>query len=162
LSACQTRGVPPDLARHASALATVRAFAEQSGADRVVVLLDDGRGAAFCSSVGRADRSRSRTARGAAGRARGDRRRGVFADRDPARRAPSAMTADPETGEIHAPLGVVASLADGVLALARALGGRSLATAEFPTRDAGPELTIAAATARDRGGRRGPALRAVI
>ena len=137
--------MPPDLARHASALATVRAFAEQSGADRVVVLLDDGAGRGLLLECGPG---------GPIEVTDGDEVLLVAPEATaavaslpieiPRAAPPSAMTADPETGEIHAPLGVVASLADGVLALARALGGRSLATAEFPTRDAGPELTIAA------------------
>jgi hypothetical protein len=56
----------------------------------------------------------------------------------------TALQADPETGELAAPIGAVAHLADAVLALARAFGGRSVASAEFPTRDPALPLTIAA------------------
>ena len=63
----------------------------------------------------------------------------------------SALSADPETGELAAPLGSVQLLADSVLALARALGGRSVATATFATRD--PELPLTRRRARGRAGR---------
>ena len=53
------------------------------------------------------------------------------------------MAADPETGELAAPLGSVQLLADSVLALARAFGGRSVATATFATRDPALPLTVA-------------------
>jgi hypothetical protein len=56
----------------------------------------------------------------------------------------SALQADAETGELAAPLGAVAHLADAVLALAGAFGGRSVATADFATRDPAVPLTIAA------------------
>ena len=56
----------------------------------------------------------------------------------------SALSADPEAGELAAPIGSVQLLADSVLALARALGGRSVATATFATRDADMPLTVAA------------------
>ena len=56
----------------------------------------------------------------------------------------SALSADPETGELAAPLGSVQLLADSVLALARALGGRSVATATFADARPGPPLTVAA------------------
>ena len=56
----------------------------------------------------------------------------------------SALSADPEAGELAAPIGSVQLLADSVLALARALGGRSVATATFATRDPDMPLTVAA------------------
>jgi hypothetical protein len=56
----------------------------------------------------------------------------------------TALTVDPETGELAAPIGVLASMAGAVLALAGAFGGRSVATAEFATRDADRPLAIAA------------------
>jgi hypothetical protein len=56
----------------------------------------------------------------------------------------SALSADPETGELSAPLGGVRLLVDSVLALAGALGGRSVATATFPTRNPATPLTVAA------------------
>src|SRR3954454_4421010 len=51
---------------------------------------------------------------------------------------------DPETGELEAPLGTVQNLARGVLALATAFGGRSVASVDFPTRDPALPMTIAA------------------
>lgn len=57
---------------------------------------------------------------------------------------PSAVGIDVEHGKLEAPLGTVAHLAEVVLALARTGGGRSVATAEFPTRDPDLSLTIAA------------------
>ena len=56
---------------------------------------------------------------------------------------PTALVIDAESGELEAPLGVIANLARGVLALASAFGGRSVATAEFATRDPGTPITIA-------------------
>ena len=54
------------------------------------------------------------------------------------------MSIDPETGELEAPLGAVANLARAVLDLARAFGGRSVATADFASRDPQLPFTIAA------------------
>jgi hypothetical protein len=52
----------------------------------------------------------------------------------------SSIRADPETGELAAPIGTIANLGYGVLGLARAFGGRSVASADFATHD--PELPI--------------------
>lgn len=57
---------------------------------------------------------------------------------------PTSVGLDLEQGEILAPMGVVAGLVEEVLALARALGGRSVASADFPTRDPALPLTVAA------------------
>ena len=74
---------------------------------------------------------------------------------------PTALTIDPDTGELEAPLGAVANLGRAVLGLASAFGGRSVATAEFATRD--PATADHDRRARGRaaraGGRR-PAVRA--
>jgi len=56
----------------------------------------------------------------------------------------SALRADPATGELAAPIGAIANLGEAVLALARAFGGRSVATAEFGTRDPDLPMTIVA------------------
>ena len=56
----------------------------------------------------------------------------------------TALDADPETGELGAPIGTVQMLADAVMGLARAVGGRSVATATFATRDPDVPLTVAA------------------
>jgi hypothetical protein len=134
------------LARHAEAMATVRAFAERSGAERVVLLVDPGEGgqAAMLDCA----------AGGALELTDGGRRWELAADAAPPaeprplpelRRVPAtALALDVETGELEAPLGTVAHLARAVLGLARAFGGRSVATADFATRDPDLPLTIAA------------------
>jgi hypothetical protein len=136
------------LARHGEALATARAFMESSGAQRVVLLLDLG---ADQSAMIDCDATRN-----AIEVIEGDTAVTLPATvAIPARpnplpeiRAtpPSAISMDVESGELAAPLGTIEHLAAIVLALARTFGGRSVATAEFPTRD--PELPITLA-ARD-------------
>jgi hypothetical protein len=134
------------LARHAEAVATVRAFKEQAGALRVVLLVDTGDGSAATMLDCAAD--------GALELAEHDDRWDVPAGtpvsapprplpelRPP---PPSALTIDPSSGELEAPLGVVSNLARGVLGLATAFGGRSVATADFATRDPEMPITIAA------------------
>ena len=122
------------------AVATVRAFAERSGAERVVLLLDEGPGAPTLIEL---------TAAGLEIVARGHPAPEPAAAR-PAplpeiRRPPaSALALDLEHGELEAPIGTVVHLAEVVLALARAAGGRSVATVDFSTRDPELPLTIAA------------------
>ena len=125
------------------ALATVRDFADRTGAERVVALLDTGEETSPVMV--------ERTEDGGLVVVDGDAARRVAPDPGVAplplgdlRPVPaSAMAADPETGELAAPLGSVQLLADSVLALARAFGGRSVATATFPTRDPALPLTVA-------------------
>jgi hypothetical protein len=134
------------LARHAEAVATVRAFRSRAGALRVVLLVDNGDGSVATMLDCGAD--------GALELAERDDRWDVPAGtpvtapprplpelRPP---PPSALTIDPFSGELEAPLGVVSNLARGVLGLASAFGGRSVATADFATRDPGMPITIAA------------------
>ena len=61
----------------------------------------------------------------------------------------SAISADADSGELSAPLGSIQHLADSVLALARAVGGRSVATATFPPADPRTPLTLAARDGED-------------
>ncbi len=134
------------LARHAEAVATVRAFAERSRAERVVLLVDPGDGSTAtmldCAPGGDLDVTEPHGAwhipasleSGAAPRA-------LPEMRPP---PPTALAIDADSGELEAPLGVIANLGRGVLALASAFGGRSVATAEFATRDPGTPITIAA------------------
>jgi hypothetical protein len=132
------------LARHAEAIATVRAFTERSGALRVVLLVDGAVGTTMLEGapggaveLTEADRTFEVPA-------------GVAVDAVPRalpdiRPAPAmSISLDPETAQLEAPIGAVANLGDAVLALAQAFGGRSVATAEFATRDPGLPLTIAA------------------
>lgn len=133
----------------AVALATVREFAELAGAERVVVLLDAGAGSSPVIVERAEDGALLLT--DAAGPHPIEPDQSVAPQHIAGLRAvpASALTADPETGELAAPLGSVQLLADSVLALARALGGRSVATATFPTRDPGLPLTLAAREGED-------------
>jgi len=125
-------------------LATIDDFADRTGAGRVVALLDRGDAAPPVLLERLEDGSLQVT----------EDADPVVVARDPAalpvalgdlRSVPaSALSADPEAGELAAPIGSVQLLADSVLALARALGGRSVATATFATRDADMPLTVAA------------------
>jgi hypothetical protein len=122
------------------AVATVRAFAERSGAERVVLLLDEGPATPTLIEL---------TAAGleivAEGQPAPEPPPAPSAPLPEIRRAPaSALSIDPEHGELEAPIGTVVHLAEVVLALARAAGGRSVATVDFSTRDPELPLTIAA------------------
>jgi hypothetical protein len=134
------------LMRHAEAVATVRAFAAQAGALRVVLLVDSGdAGAATmldCGADGALELSEQDASWSVpAGTPVTAPPRPLPELRPP---PPTALTIDPDTGELEAPLGVVANLARGVLGLAAAFGGRSVATADFATRDPELPITIAA------------------
>jgi hypothetical protein len=133
---------------HAEAVATARAFAARAGAERVVLLLDRGpeREAVMVDC-----------AAGGAVELTADGRTLTLAPDAPVPAAPralpdvratpaTAVSVDLAAGRISAPIGAVEQLADGLLALARAFGGRSVASAEFATSE--PELPIALA-ARD-------------
>jgi hypothetical protein len=136
--------VPDDQERHAEAVATVRAFVARSGAERVVVLVDHGDGATATMLDCAAD--------GTVVLTDGDRSWHVTAEVDALPRAlpelrpppPTALAIDPDSGELEAPLGVIANLGQAVLGLASAFGGRSVATADFATRDPELPITIAA------------------
>jgi hypothetical protein len=133
------------LARHGEAVATVRSFAEGTGAERVVVLVDRGETAALMVDL---------THPGDIEITDEDSVAVIAADALvpaepkalPSLRATpaSAITVDPDTAELSAPIGTVQHLAEAVRALAGAFGGRSVATAEFATRDRGLPITIAA------------------
>ena len=133
---------PAALARNAEALATVRAFAERSGALRVVLLVDRGAEGTPAMVDCDGDGMIELTFEGSGWTV--PRSAPVPAQPLPLpeiRPAPaSALHAHPATGELAAPIGVVANLADSVLGLARAFGGHSVASADFATRD--PELPI--------------------
>jgi hypothetical protein len=134
------------LARHGEAVATVRAFADRSRALRVVLLADPGDGSAAtmveCTAGGDVELSDGGRTWLVAGDVAVDAAPRAFPElRSP---PPSALTVDPETGELEAPLGTIANLGEAVLGLAAAFGGRSVATAEFATRDPRLPITIAA------------------
>ncbi len=133
------------LARHATAVSTVRDFGRRAQAERVVLLVDlgDGDHAAMIEwrpgtplelTEGETTWSIPEESAGAVPPL-------ALAAVRPA--PASAVTADEATGEIAAPLGTVEHLADVVLDLARAFGGRSLAAVDFPTADPAQPVTIA-------------------
>ncbi len=121
-------------------LATVQDFADRGGAERVVVLLD----AEPPLIVERREDGTLEVTEGEKARAEPAPRVAPLPLPELRPVPPSALTADPETGELAAPLGTVQLLVSSVLALARALGGRSVATATFATRDPALPLTVAA------------------
>jgi hypothetical protein len=134
------------LPRHSEAVATVRAFAERSGAQRVVLLVDPGDGSPAtmleCAPGGALELTEGEaTHHVAAGTPVAAAPRPLPELRPP---PPTAMAIDPTTGELEAPLGAIANLARAVLGLAAAFGGRSVATADFATRDPALPITIAA------------------
>jgi hypothetical protein len=140
-----TDEVEAKLARHAEAIATVRAFAARSGAQRVVLLLDLGDGDA-ATMLDWTDGALELTEEDGAvsvpdAAAAGTPPRPLPDLRPP---PPTALAVDPESGELEAPLGAVANLGRAVLGLAVAFGGRSVATADFATRDPDLPITIAA------------------
>ena len=134
----------PEPDRVAVAVATVAAFAERARAERVVLVLDRGEAAdpamIDCVPGERLELTDGDEARAVAPEP------GVAPAPLPDLRPPpaSALHADPDTGQLAAPLGSIAHLADAVLALARAFGGRSVASADFATHDPSLPLTIAA------------------
>jgi hypothetical protein len=131
------------LARHGEAIATVRAFAERSGAERVVLLVDH-EGQPTMVEYAAAETQVTE----------GERTHEVPADAPisatarplpDVRPAPAtALWLDADTGELEAPLGVMANLGSAVLGLARAFGGRSVASVDFATRNPEAPMTIAA------------------
>ena len=134
------------IARHADAIATVRAFAERSDALRVVLLVDLGDEETPAMLDGAPGGAVELTAEGEAHAVPA----GLPVPAPPRtlpdiRPAPSsALRADPVTGELAAPIGAIANLGHAVLGLARAFGGRSVATAEFATHDPDLPITIVA------------------
>ena len=56
----------------------------------------------------------------------------------------SAIEVDLDAGTVQAPPGALPALCRAVVALAEAFGGRSVASADWPTRQSGQALTIAA------------------
>jgi len=134
------------LARHAEALATVRAFAERSGAERVVLLVDEGDDAEAvmvdCAPDGTVELTHGESSWTFPASAPVPAPARPLPDIRPA--PSSALRADPATGELVAPIGAVANLSESVLGLARSFGGRSVASADFATHDPQLPMTIVA------------------
>jgi hypothetical protein len=131
------------LARHGEAIATARAFQQRSGAQRVVLLLDRGDGeATMIDSTDDTEVTESETITIIPAAQLVPVPSKPLPDIRPT--PATAITIDVESGELHAPLGTVEHLATSVLALARAFGGLTVATAEFATSDPDVPITLAA------------------
>ena len=132
------------LARHSEEVATIRTFQAASHAVRVVLIVHtpEGENAMLESTDEGVEITEGDTT--------------AFIPADAAvpaapralpqiRPAPaSAIHIDIATGELAAPLGTIDHLAEITLALAKAFGGLTVATAEFATRDAELPITFAA------------------
>jgi hypothetical protein len=132
------------LARHGEEIATIRAFQQAARATRVVLLIHtpEGENAMLESTAEGLEITEGDTLAFIPATA------SVPA---PARALPeirptpaSAIHLDPTTGELAAPLGTIDHLAEVTLALAKAFGGLTVATAEFQTEDPNLPITFAA------------------
>jgi hypothetical protein len=134
------------IARHADAIATVRAFAARSEALRVVLLLDLGDEEPPAMLDAGPGGTLELTDEGEPHEVPAEMPLPVPPRALPEIRPapPSALKADPLTGELTAPIGAIANLGHAVLGLARAFGGRTVATAEFATEDPDLPMTIVA------------------
>lgn len=132
------------LARHGEEIATARAFLQRARATRVVLLVHtpDGETAMLDATPEGVEITEGETVTIIPATA---------AVPVPPRALPeirptpaSAIHIDTVTGELAAPLGTVDHLAQVTLALAKAFGGLTVATAEFPTHDPSLPITFAA------------------
>jgi hypothetical protein len=124
-----------------TALATARAFQRASGALRVVLILDDEPEAPTMIEVDEFLDAEI---------TQGEQVTEVPHDPeatdaphplpDVSALPPSALAVDLETGQLTAPPGAIEQLANAVLALAAAFGGRTVASVEFASSD--PELPV--------------------
>ena len=132
--------------RHAVALASVAELASRAGAQRVVLLIDEGELADATMIEWAGDGRLEVTEAGVTEPVAATTLAQVVPAELPDVRPvpPSALTVDEETGELAAPIGALAALASAVVALAAAFGGRSVATAEFATREPDQPFMLAA------------------
>ena len=133
------------VARYDSVLATLQVFAERSLATRVAVLLDQGDGVTGTLLECEPGEPLAITEGEQTYLVPTEALLGVSPlPMLPPRPVPgSAIEVDLEEGQVMAPIGAVSALGLAVLELARVMGGRSVASADFATRDGEP-LTIAA------------------
>jgi hypothetical protein len=134
-----------EIARHDVVMATIQDYAERAGAARVSVLLDRGDG--HQAPLLEAEAGQPLTV------SQGEEDfvipPGALSGVEPLPLHPSkplpatAIAADATLGEVAAPIGALEAMAASVEELARVLGGRTVAVAEFATRS-GDALTIAA------------------
>jgi hypothetical protein len=132
------------LARHSEEVATIRAFQAAANATRVILIIHtpEGENAMLESTPEGLEITEGDTV--------------AFIPATAAvpaapRRLPqirptpaSAIRIDTTTGELAAPLGTIDHLAEVTLALAKAFGGLTVATAEFSTQDPDLPITFAA------------------
>ena len=133
------------LGRHAVALASVHELAVRSGAQRVVLLVDEGESAEATMieyAGGGLELTEAGITEPVAPSEIGQVAPAVLPDLTPV--PASALTVDPDNGELAAPIGVLAALAGALVTLAGAFGGRSVATAEFATREPDQPFMLAA------------------
>ena len=132
--------------RHAVALASVAELASRAGAQRVVLLIDEGELADATmiewAGDGRIEVTEAGVTEPVAAATLAQVVPAELPDVRPV--PPSALTVDEETGELAAPIGALAALAGAIVALAAAFGGRSVATAEFATREPDQPFMLAA------------------
>jgi hypothetical protein len=133
------------LARHGEAVATAREFALKANALRVVLLIDRGDDAPLmvdCDAAGEVEVTDGETVATIPPDAHPEQPPKPLPD---VRAVPAtAVSVDLITGELAAPLGAIEHLAEALTALARDLGHRSVATAEFATSDPETPITLAA------------------
>jgi hypothetical protein len=134
------------LARHGEAVATAREFALRANALRVVLLIDRGDDdpplMVDCDAQGEVEVTDGETVATVPAAAPTPAPPQPLPD---VRAIPAtAISLDLTTSELHAPLGAIEHLADALTALARGLGNRSVATAEFATSHPEMPITLAA------------------
>jgi hypothetical protein len=133
------------LARHGEAVATAREFALRANALRVVLLIDRGGDPPLmvdCDPDGEVEITDGETV--ATIPAAADTPAPPTPLPDVRAIPATAISVDLATGELAAPLGAIEHLADALTTLARSLGNRSVATAEFATSDPETPITLAA------------------
>lgn len=134
------------LAGRETLLATVSSFGERSGALRVLALVDRGDGVHAATvewrpdtalQVGEDDRTWTVAPTAIEGVAP--------LPLAPVRAVPaSAIQVDADSGQVEAPVGAIAQLAEALRDLAAVLGGRSVALADFASRDPERPFLLAA------------------
>jgi hypothetical protein len=134
-----------ELARHDVVMATLRDFTDRAGAVRVTVLLDVGNDREppllECEPGQPITITRGEEAFIIPPAALVD--VAPLPVEPPTPVPATALDVDPALGEVSAPIGAVEMLANAVRELARVLGGRTVAMADFATRSGEP-LSIAA------------------
>ena len=128
-------------------MATVRAFGASSGAEQVLVLLDSGEEDVPTMVEWRPDAPLELTDGGITWEVPDDIAGASAPLPLPGVRAAapaSSIQVDLESGTVQAPPGALPALCRAVAALAEAFGGLSVASADWPTRQPGRPLTVAA------------------